>query len=538
MKQLSPIPFCLALALAASGCAIGPRYTPPQPVLPEAYSGAPASASADSGTTRVVPGVEAMTRWWFIFNDPELNSLVDRAVRGNLDLQLALSRVRQARTQRTSIAARLWPELDASGGYFRGRGSENVVLPFGSGAGAASGSSAKATQGTASKETSDGDLSSGNTTSNPPVTPSASPGAPLNPLGEGGFPGVTTNLYQVGVDASWEIDIFGGNKRALEAVDAGAQAAEEARRSVLVSLLAEVANTYLELRLTQQRLQIAQDNLAAQRTTLELVEAKARHGFATDLDVAQQRAQVLATSATLPALETATRQTRHLLAFLLGTPPTALDTELAGMPAAWPLPALVPVGVPSDLLRRRPDIRRAERELAEATAGVGVASADLLPKFDLTGSLGLDSTSPGNLLAWGSRYYSIAPGVRWPILDWGRIRANIRLQSEREDEAFLNYQKTVLQALKDVEDALVRYTGEETRRTALAAARDAARQAHELAGKSYAHGLTDLMPTLDSQRELLRADDTLAQSDGALRQDLITLYKALGGGWEVSAQAQ
>ena len=513
-------PLCPAvgLALFLAGCTVGPRYTPPQSNLAPEYSSAPTDQAGR--TTQIVAGPEATARWWFVFGDPELNSLIARAARNNLDLQEALSRVRLARAERAGLTSRLWPEVDASAGYDRGHGSENVVLPFGSASTGAGGASSK---GVSAETTGSDPSQSGG---------GAAAGQPLSPFGQGGLPGVTTNLYQVGFDASWEIDIFGGTRRALEAAGAGVAAAEEARRAALASLLAEVATTYVELRTDQHRLQITREHLAAQKEELAIIEAKFKTGFATDLEVAQQNAQLAATQATLPPLETIERTSAHALAFLLAEPPAALTAELDLPKALPPLPAAVPVGMPSDLLRRRPDIRRAERELDQATAQVGVAAAELLPKFDLTGAFGLDSSDLRHLPEWSSHYYSISPGIRWPILDWGRIRANVHVQTERQQQAFLEYQKTVAQALRDVEDALVQYGNEQSRRTALAAATDASRRARELAGQRFEHGVSDLLATLDAQRTLLQAEDALAQSDGALRRDLISLYKALGGGWE------
>ncbi|HWA84794.1 MAG TPA: efflux transporter outer membrane subunit, partial [Opitutus sp.] len=437
----------LTVLLLAGGCAVGPGYQKPKPKLAAAY--ADTAGSGDQAVSRVEPGTEALRQWWLVFNDPELNSLIDRAARGNRDVQRAVSRIREARARREMVGAGLGPEVDLSAGYNRGRGSENVQLPFGGGGGGASGGGGPPAGAKAEH------AAGGNGAADPPADGGGSSrggAAAVSPFGLGGLPGVTTNLYQVGFDASWEIDVFGGTRRAIEAAEAGVEAAEEGRRSVLVSLLAEVAGAYLELRTIQERLHIAQENLAAQRKALGVVEAKAKAGFATDLAVAQEQAQVATTEAAIPALESAEQGSRHALAFLLGDAPNALDAELAARADLPDLPPTVPIGVPSDLLRRRPDIRRAERELAQATAGVGVATADLFPSFSLTGMFGFDSSDVKHLAEWSSRYYSIAPGIHWPILDWGRIRANVRVRTEQQQQAFLVYQQAVSQALKDVAD--------------------------------------------------------------------------------------
>jgi len=534
MKKFS----LLCLGALAGGCTVGPNYQAPKPALGASFGAAPGTAAGATVAppSAVVPGIEAVARWWQVFDDPELNALVERAVRDNRDLKLAVSRLRQARAQRLMVSAGLWPEVDASGGFYRGRGSQNVVIPLGAfggsgagapaGGGAAGGSSSASTRRVA-------DVSSGGSGDSSGAGGGAPPGGPNNPLGEGGLPGVVTNLYQAGFDASYEFDVFGGTRRAIEAAEANVAGAEEARRATLVSLLAEVASTYVGLRAQQLRLEIARQNLAAQNGTLTIVHQKAEAGFGTDLDVALQSAQVAATAATLPAMESAERDSIHRLAVLLGeNEPEALGAELAAPAKLPPVPPQVPIGVPSDLLRRRPDIRGAERQLAAANAQVGVATAALFPSFSLTGTLGLDSSTVKTLPNWGSRYYSISPGLSWPILDWGRLRANIRLEDELKEQAWLNYQKTVTQALQEVADALVHYRSEQFRRLALHQAVAASQQSLTLARQKADQGLADMLTVLEAQRSLLSAQDALAQCDGTIRSDLIALYKALGGGWE------
>jgi len=516
------------ILLLAGGCtAVGPDYHPPHPDLPATYGEVEPAARG----TGIDDGADGLGRWWRVFHDPELDSLIDQAIRGNRDLKEAVSRVRQARAQREIIDASLWPEANATAGYDRARGSKNVVLPLGAlaqNSGGSAGSGAAAAP-RSSPSRSIEDFSSGGGASS---SSSAPPGGPASPFGEGGLPGVTTSLYQAGFDASWEFDLFGGTRRAIEAANAEIGSADEARRAVLTSLLAEVADIYLGLRTGQQRLAIARENLAAQNGTLGIARAKQAYGLGTSEDVDRQSAQAAMTAATIPALESAVRNARHTLAFLIGEPPNALDASLPAAGPLPPLPARLPPEVPSDLLRRRPDIRGAERALAAATAEIGVAQADLFPKFSLTGSFGWDSSQFKNLPDWGSRYYSIAPGISWPILDWGRIRANIRVQNEAQHQSLLKYEDTVAQALKEVADALVNYETEQTRRSALADGMKASDAGWDIARQRYREGLTDMLSVLDAERSFLAAQDALAASDGALRTDLIALYKALGGGWE------
>ncbi len=531
----------LAPAFLLAGCTVGPNYRPPSPQLASAFSSAKPPAAAEPGD--IVPGADAVRRWWETFDDPELTRLIARALEGNRDLALAASRVRQARLQRATIRAGAFPGLSLAAGVNHGRGSENVKLPFGGGSTAPAASSP---ENAAADTRSTRALSTDSTASAPPIpTPttgsnsggSAQPAGPASPLGEGGLPGITTTLYQAGFDASWEFDLFGGTRRALEAGDALIAAAEEDRRAVVVSLLAEVAQTYLQLRSSQQRLQVAREGLAAARHTLSIAEAKFKNGLTTDLDVAQYQGEVANAASTLPPLEAATRLAAHALATLVGEPPDALLPELASAQLLPPLPASIPVGIPSDLLRRRPDVRSAERQLAAATAGIGVATADLFPHFSLTGAFGFDSSRPRDLPEWSSHYYSIIPGVRWPLLDWGRARLAVALQNETQRQALTRYESAVTQALRDVEDALVRYAAERTRHAALVDAASAADRAYTLARNRFEHGIVDALVVLDAQRSYLRIQDTLAASEAALRTDLVSLYKALGGGWEPSPAA-
>ncbi len=515
----SCIKFQIALLpLVLWGCEVGPDYHPPKAKVASSYGDVPATQPAGS----VNSNRSNVVRWWRSFNDPELNSLVSRAVANNLDLRSAESRLLQARAQRGVVGSELWPQINADGGYQHARGSKNVVIPLGAFTGGNPLVSRAASSG-------------GVPVATPDQVSAAQAGGPESPLGNGGFPGVTTDLYQAGFDASWEIDVFGGQRRAIEAANADTAAALEDRRDVLVSLVAEVARDYIQLRTSQLEYQIAQENLHDQQDTLELTRSRYQAGFATELDVARQAAQVASTAATLPALEATIRQSIHALGVLLAQDPESLSAELSSAAPIPPVPPRVPIGVPADLLRRRPDIRRAERQLAAATANIGVAVADFYPKFSLTGSFGLDSSQIKQFFDWNSRYFGLSPGVTWAIFDAGRIRSNVEVQKELTRQAAVAYESTVLNALREVEDSLASYRTEQLRRKSLADAVDESRQAVDLARQQYEKGVIDFLEVLDAQRTLLEAQDVLAQSDSAVSLDLVSLYKALGGGWETPA---
>lgn len=481
MKPLlsSGAPLIGLALLGLVGCTVGPPYIPPSPDAPDAWA-----ASLEGG---VAARPASLARWWSGFGDPTLDTLVTRAIAGNLDLKSATARVREARALRTISGAAQYPSIDATGAYSNQLRSENIDP------GAAS-------------------------PNNPGV------GARTDP----------TDLYALGFDASWELDVFGRVRRSVEAADADLSAAEESRRDVLVSLLAEVARNYVELRSLQNRLDIARRNVAAQEDTLSLADSRFRGGLTSELDVAQARSNVERTRSQIPLLESSMRQAQHRLAVLIGTHPGTLAAELdIAAPVPSP-PAEIAVGLPSELLRRRPDIRRAERELAAASARIGVATADLFPRFMLTGSVGVQSSPLGNLFDANSFAYSVGPSVRWNLFDAGRVRATIAVQNAREEQALAAYDRSVLVAFEEVENALVAYARELVRRGSLRAGTDAAGRAVELATERYTRGLTNFQDVLDAQRQLFALQDDLAQSERSVTSSVVALYKALGGGWEAA----
>jgi NodT family efflux transporter outer membrane factor (OMF) lipoprotein len=339
-------------------------------------------------------------------------------------------------------------------------------------------------------------------------------------------------LYQIGFDSNWELDVFGGTRRRLEAAADELAASVEGLHDITISLLAEVARNYIELRGAQQRLKVAHENLAAQQETLALTLSRANAGLTSRADVTRAAAQVATTSATIPPLQASVRRSIHLLSTLLAKEPLALSDELETNQPLVFLPPEVPVGLPSDLLKRRPDIRRAERQMAAATARIGSAEADLFPKFALTGGIGLDSTSTGSLFDWQSRYFFISPTVTWRVFDAGRIISNVALQKAARQESLWEYRNTILTALREVEDGLVAYATEQERRNALAEALKQNQDSLNLIRSQYENGLATFLEVLDAQRSVLSTQDQLAQADISLGTGLVTLYKALGGGWE------
>jgi len=452
-----------------TGCAaVGPNYQQPQMELPAQWSEMP----PEGVITEAPP--EELTRWWTLFEDPLLDSLIERAVNQNKDLRIAQARVREARARRRVVAADLLPAVGTSGTYARARTSENI----------------------------------------------------------GAGPPWERDFFEAGFDANWEIDIFGGLRRSVEAADANIAASVESLRTVLVTLVAEVARNYLDLRGNQLRTQIAKENIKSQRQTLEMTQARFKVGLSSQLDIEQARAQLTATEAQVPGLETLIERAIHRISVLLGVSPGALLDELQIMgPIATALPQ-VPLGLPSDLLRRRPDIRQAERELAAATAVIGVATADLFPRFFLTGAFGLRSMELSSFITSESQFWSIGPTVTWPLFAGGRIRANIEVQNARQEQALIFYEQAVLTSMEEVENALVAYAKEQATRRATAESVAANRRAVEISQALYKKGLTDFLNVLVNQRFLYQAQDALAVSEQRVSTNLVALFKALGGGWD------
>ncbi len=467
-----------AISLAISGCTVGPDYHEPHPATPEAWASPTTLPSNVPSTQASVPSTQpvASVQWWTNFNDPMLTRLVNQSVVTNLDVKQAEARIRQARAASGVASADLWPNIDSSASYSRSKSSG--------------------------------------------FDNSLNRNQPSN------------SLYRAGFDASWEIDVFGGTRRNVEAANADITAAIEDRRDVLVSLTAEVATSYLDLRSAQQRILIAKKNIALQRHNIDVTQKRFDAGFVSGLDVANAQAQLASTTSQIPPLEAAVRQSIYSLSVLLGQQPGTLVDELSSDASIPTTPPAVPIGLPSELLRRRPDIRRSEAQLHAATARVGSAVSDLYPKFSLTGSLGTESGKAKGLGNWDNRFWSVGPSVSWPIFDAGRIRSNVAVQNAVQEQAVLAYSKSVLTALQDVEFALTAYAKEQQHCEALTQTVIAYRRALDLATRLYNNGQTDFLNVIAAQGSLYGAEDSLVQSDRTVAANLVALYKALGGGWE------
>jgi multidrug efflux system outer membrane protein len=464
----------LAASVLAAGCVLGPNYTRPQVPVPGQWTVAPARGTSAKPT--------ANEAWWSSFQDAELNSLIERASGQNLDLEVALERVQEARAARGIVKSGLAPSVETAASATRNR--QRVIAP---------------------------------------VAP-----------GSIEFVPVEFNNFQGNVAASWELDVFGGIRRGLQAASADVAAAEENRRDVVVMLFGDVGRAYAQLRGFQRRLAIANKNITTQQETLDLTSARSKAGLATELDVSRASAQLESTRAVVPTLLSGVDVSIHRLSVLLGEEPGALRAELEN---AGPIPAAEPdvaVGLPSDLLRRRPDIRRSEAQMAAATARIGEAKADLFPRFTLTGTAGRQAAQLHDLTLGAGNFFVAGPGVSLPVFTGGRIRSNIAVQTSRQRQAVTSYQSSVLNALEEVQNALANYSQEQERRDRLNRAAEQSQVAVDLATEQYRAGLVDFLSVLDAQRELYAAEDQAVQSQTTVTIDVVNLYRALGGGWNIA----
>jgi len=454
--------------LLFAGCAVGPNYKTPKTSLPPAF--------ANGVQTNFTTG-ETVTNWWHSFNDSQLNNLIERSLTNNHDLRIATANLREARALRRFNQFDLLPAVNGNASYVNTRVSKDRVF---------------------------------------------------------GFPGVprSQELYDVGFDASWELDFFGRVRRSIQASTAEEQAAEGNRRSVQVSLVSEVARNYFELRGAQNELAVARRNAENQRETVNITQARLEGGRGTELDVARARAQLNSTLATIPPLETEMERALHRLAVLAGQQPTAFVADLK-QPAPLPaLPALVAISNPENLLRRRPDVRVAERRLAAATARIGVATADLFPRVTFNGSVALEASTLTGLGEPGADSWSFGPHITWAALDLGHVRARIQVADARAQAALAFYERTVLTTLEETENALVDFGREQKRRDFLRESVAASESAANLARQRFENGATDFLTVLDAERVLLEAQDQLARSQTRAATALVAVHKALGGGWE------
>ena len=456
-----------------SGCMVGPDYRLPEIRTPTKFAGA-----------RDHHNVAPPDAWWTVFEDPILNRLIKEAGAFNLDVRQTAQRILMARAERQRTLAAGLPSL----------------------------------QGRANISQRHNDFITGSGTMN-------------NPAAGGYFGNGLIDIIQAGFDVQWEIDPAGGLFRRIESAQAGVEAEQNYRRAIQVSLQGEVARLYIDMRANQQEIAITQANLAAQEDTLKLTGERAQAGLDSQQEVAQQRAQAETTRSELPAYEMIARQDVHSLAVLLGKSP---DTMLYLLETKSPVPSAptnVAADLPSELLRRRPDIMQAERQLAAATADVGAATAELYPKINLTAFLGMQNTKLSDFTPVG-KSWALAGGLSTPIFNWGRIQANIDRSSAEQEQALLAYQQSILTAFREVEDALVAYQQEQIRRAALRQSVEANALAVKLSEERYLRGLTAFLNVLESQRALYLAQSNLVASNARISTSLVALYKALGGGWQ------
>ena len=478
--------FTSVLMAGLAACKVGPNFVPPNEPTPKEYSESapPASAAAPPDTV-----------WWNQFHDAQLDQLEDQAVAGNLGLKVAYLRILEARVQVQAARAQGLPDLNGSASYTREQlGLAGIVKSQGQALG-----SAPAVQNL--------------------ITSLEKP----------------INLYQLGFDASWEVDLFGKVRRSVEAADAQSKQAVESKNDLLVSLEAEIAQTYFQLRAGQVLRQMTLGLIADQRDVVELTSSRQLHGLGSEADVQTARAQLASLEAQLPQYEQSIASSRHALAVLCGQMPEAFDAALGTASELPALPQMVPVGIPATLARRRPDIRGSEEALHAATAQVGVSVASLFPQLSLTGSLGLRNTDTRYLFDWASKFYSAGPSISVPIFNGGALMASVRLSRAEAAAAALSYRSTVLNALQEVEDGLNSLREDAERSAALNTTVTADQRALDINVDAYRHGLVTYVTVLTLQLQTVQARQQLAQA--ALTQiiDLIKLYKALGGGWEASA---
>lgn len=484
-KSRARPPACLAAVALLAACTVGPDYEPPDltvETVPDRWR--------TTVETEMAADTTDLEMWWVSFNDSLLTELIKRSELGNLGLQAAVGRVAEARAIRGQAKGGYWPDIVLGGAYSYQKLSENGL------------------QGAQAGQPGDGGAGDG-----------------ASPL-EDPF-----DSWTAGLSLSWELDLFGRIRRTVEAADAQLQASVEDYRDVLVTLYAEVGSAYVDARAFQTRLDFARQNVTAQQNSLALTRDRFNAGLTSALDVAQAEQNLAQTRSTIPALEIGLEASLNRLAVLLGEPPGSIHDEL-GTYAGLPRPDdKVAYGIPADLLRRRPDIRQAERLLASQTARIGIATADLYPTLSLGGSVGLESLELEDLGDGGSFFFSIVPRINWPIFTGGKIRNRIRAEEARTAQALAAYEQTVLRALEEVQNALVAYGQEKMRRDRLREAVQASQRAVDLVETQYLSGLTNFQNFLDSQRSLFRQQDELAESAGQVINNLIDLNRALGGGW-------
>jgi NodT family efflux transporter outer membrane factor (OMF) lipoprotein len=466
----------VAFAFAAGCITVGPDYEPPETPVPDQWYNA--------ATAGLAEGEAPLQTWWTVLDDPVLDDLVARAAAANLDLEAAAYRLEEALALRGVLASARKPTVALDGSSSRSEpsdvGSLGALLPEGESFEAA-------------------------------------------------------NLHDYPLVASWEIDLWGRIRRSVESAEAAVEASLEDYRDVLVSLLAEVADSYVQVRTLQERIRLAHSNVDAQQDTLALTRDRFKVGLVSALDVAQAESNLFNTESLIPALEIELEATLNRLAVLLGEVPGALHDELSVAGELPGDPGGVTTTVPAELLRQRPDVRRAERVLASQTAQVGVATAELYPTFSLAGLIGVQAVDFGDLTSTDALTWSVGLPIRWSLFTGGRVRSQIAVEEAKTRQARVAYERTVLAALEEVENSMVSYQRERVRRAKLADSVEATQRSLDLVMTQYRAGLTNFQNVLDTQRSLLNRQDDHAASEGRVLQALIGLYRSLGGGWDPEA---
>ncbi|GAB4266970.1 MAG: multidrug efflux RND transporter outer membrane subunit OprN [Methylomicrobium sp.] len=455
-------------------CAVGPDYRLPFTETPQRF---------DAGDRPEFSKQSVELRWWKLFEDDLLDELVELTVQNNFDLKTAYARLEEARKLYLESGLDLLPAVTAKAGY------NDQKRSFGA-------------------------------------------------MNNRTFAPRELKLYNIGFDALWELDLFGRVRRSVEASDDEIDAQQASLRDLTVSMIAEVARYYFELRGLQNQLAVALKNAENQAETLAITQARLENGRGTELDTSRARAQLESTRAGIPSLRSAIQRTIHRLSVLTGQLPGALTDRLARSAPLPKLPETIQIGSPAELLRRRPDIRLAERTLAASTARIGVATADLFPRVTFVGSIALEASSLSGIAASGSDAFSAGPRITWAAFDLGRVYARVKAAEAHAEADLAQYEQTVLSALEETENALVNYNQERARRKLLAAAAEASEQAHRFAHLRFEAGLSDFLTVLDTEARLLQDQDRLAQSETTTATALAALYKALGGGWETTVTEQ
>lgn len=493
------------------GCSVGPDYHRPDPPAVPAWNDPAARGELAS------PQSDPDPKWWLSFNDPVLTDLIDKGITGNLDVQQAVLRVLEARQGVIAARAAGLPTLGANASYQREQLGAQGILES---KGAYKDLNQLADQLQPYNATVPGLSQSLVNGGNKALSQLTAP----------------VNLYQYGLDASWELDLFGRVRRSVEQARAKAQAQSEALGDALIVLESEIVQGYIQLRGAQALKASQEENVRAANASFELTQRRQQNGLTTELDVDQARTQLDETRRQLPTYDRQIQQALNTLSVLTGQNPGALDKQLNDVKPLPQIPALVGIGVPSALARRRPDIREAEANLHAATAGVGVAVAAFYPDISLTGNFGMRALDASYLTNWASHFYSAGPSISLPIFSGGQLSSNLTLARAQQQEAALNYRGTVLNALREVEDALVAYRTDRASRDLLQDTLNAAQLTWSLAQNQYEHGLASYIQALDAERTVLTDRQALVQADVQIVNDIVTLYRALGGGWEESVR--